>query len=658
MERLTVQDRMEQFKAELKTEYEYSYRSIRPIPFLEKQYPVQRLFPEGGVEYLSKDQTKHQHRWQKLDSYKDIFNKNVMEDNRWIIEGEPGSGKSFLTLQLTYEWCNHDVESCLRDVDILIVVKMRQLSGVSSIYDAIKCFILSKDSKYSIDDIREILSEAQTSLVIVLDGIDEYPHHSQSNHFMNIIKKIILPKCKLIVTTRSGKIPHECVNWTNRVRLMGFSTETQERYVREVLTSGNDDETLNVIKEWLPSTSILYEFYQIPLIFVTYAHLSHEAGSELLHCTSITSFFSHVISSLHSHFDNKMECANMDSRFVTIEKHNQELYRLSFQGLQLQSESPQWEKELLTKEIGESFIETFVCIGILREEERISNQTEETLSNSEVIKIIKFYHNLYCDWYAAHYLAAVIAKVDDPDNKSDGDEELEILEDLDPFTFQYLYRFACGLNHACAKHILDYLSHVECGDVFVMLCLLEQRGKVDGIKDNLREICSRTLQMRNQDTRVMQRSVLQLINIAAREKIPVSSLYLFESFQSVDVVTSHIVLKSQLRIPILENVEQLWFEQNGHEMTEIELDGILSFIAKCKKLKTVRFNYSLLPVGFHRRALLTSLTEKNVEVLWYPSEVWYRLNLNSGTWQHKIDNTDLTEEDYIKVVSSFRDINV
>ncbi|XP_071855523.1 uncharacterized protein [Apostichopus japonicus] len=54
------------------------------------------------------------------------------------------------------------------------------------------------------------------------------------------------------------------------------------------------------------------------------------------------------------------------------------------------------------------------------------------------------------------------------------------------------------------------------------------------------------------------------------------------------------------------------------------------------------FNYSLLPVGFHRRATLTSLNENNVEVLWYPSEVWYRLNLNSGTWQ----------------VSSFRDINV
>ncbi|XP_071837150.1 uncharacterized protein [Apostichopus japonicus] len=87
-------------------------------------------------------------------------------------------------------------------------------------------------------------------------------------------------------------------------------------------------------------------------------------------------------------------------------------------------------------------------------------------------------------------------------------------------------------------------------------------------------------------------------------------------------------------------------------MTEIELDGIFSFKVKCEKLKTIRFKYSLLPVGFHRRATLTSLNETNVEVLWYPSEVWYRLNLNSGTWQHKIGNTDLTEEGYIRVVSS------
>ncbi|PIK62359.1 putative NLR family CARD domain-containing protein 4 [Apostichopus japonicus] len=109
--------------------------------------------------------------------------------NRRIIEGEPGYGKSTLTLQLAYDWCNGVQASPLADVEILILLRLRQLGNVPSIYRAIKRYLVPKEPRVKERDIKEIL-ESCKSVAFQLDGYDEYPGRDTNEQSVYGLKQI------------------------------------------------------------------------------------------------------------------------------------------------------------------------------------------------------------------------------------------------------------------------------------------------------------------------------------------------------------------------------------------------------------------------------------------------------------------------------------
>ncbi|PIK54580.1 hypothetical protein BSL78_08511 [Apostichopus japonicus] len=140
----------------LKEKYKLYYDSVKPLPYIQDRlYCVNTIFVESGVVALSDSATSYgkDASWEQLDSYKNIFNDPHRRCNRRIIEGEPGYGKSTLTLQLAYDWCNGVQDSPLADVEILILLRLRQLGNVSSIYRAIKRYLVPKEYRVR----REIL---------------------------------------------------------------------------------------------------------------------------------------------------------------------------------------------------------------------------------------------------------------------------------------------------------------------------------------------------------------------------------------------------------------------------------------------------------------------------------------------------------------------
>lgn len=95
------------FLQELRRKYENFYDAVQPIPYIrDRLFCVNRVFVEGGIEYLIvNSNTGREQSWCKLGSYRDIFNNLGVKSDRRIVEGEPGFGKSTLTLQLVYDWC-------------------------------------------------------------------------------------------------------------------------------------------------------------------------------------------------------------------------------------------------------------------------------------------------------------------------------------------------------------------------------------------------------------------------------------------------------------------------------------------------------------------------------------------------------------------------
>ncbi|XP_071851550.1 uncharacterized protein [Apostichopus japonicus] len=647
-----IQMKGSNFISQLKSTYQNAYNSLRPIPFLRERWGVNEWYVDGGVEYLSKGKRK-EGRWKSLDSYKNIFTHKEITSNRWFVEGDPGYGKSTLSLQLAYEWCNRVEGSFMCSVDTFVLLKLRQLKGVSSIYEAIKLFILPKDSKLSVEEIRDYIDNSSLVLIL-LDGFDEYPDREQSDRhsdIFNVIERKMLPEANVLLTTRSSLLPRDYAPQTNRLRLTGFNIDAQKRYLQKV---NGFKSTENTIEEWLRGNPILKDLFEVPLFFAMYAHLSLESDA-LKSCTSVTGFFRYMITCLHSHMTLKFSDEKVD-KFAFDENNHHKLDRFCFESLNDHSYNPDTTKDSLTKKIGKLALYRYLKIGILIEEERVVFSNEPEIQASEHVKTasyVRFYHSLFCEWYAAHHIANVLDKIEEH-NKEDS---LKILEDIDPTQLQYVYRFACGLKHKAAKHILEYLKKGVGNKKFALLCMYEQCENVDGIVEHVREFCSEAIHIRDHDTRITQKSVIKLLEIAASEKLRIPKLVLSECFKSVNLSSREIVLISDVRIPHQFDFERLSIEQTGTELGQDEIADVFQFITECRTIQEISFVYSLLPFSFTQGTLLEQLQTKGIQVLWYLSEERYFLDLTSGKWQKGSSFSELTKLEYKKVVKFFRMMN-
>ncbi|PIK42683.1 hypothetical protein BSL78_20466 [Apostichopus japonicus] len=107
------------FIEQLKAKYEIFYDSVQPIPYIkDRMYCVDKVFVEGGIEYMT-GTSGGEKQWDKLLSYQELVKENCLKTKRQILEGEPGYGKSTLTLQLLYDWCKSLSTSPLKKVDVI-----------------------------------------------------------------------------------------------------------------------------------------------------------------------------------------------------------------------------------------------------------------------------------------------------------------------------------------------------------------------------------------------------------------------------------------------------------------------------------------------------------------------------------------------------------
>ncbi|KAJ8049626.1 NACHT, LRR and PYD domains-containing protein 14 [Holothuria leucospilota] len=683
------------FISQLKAKYQDLYDAVQPISYIrDRLYCVDRVFVEGGIEYLvAKDRIEGQGTWDKLCSYHDILHNERVKSTRRIIEGEPGYGKSTLTVQLTYDWCNKIPLSYLKDIDVLILLRLRQLGGVTSVYRAIKQFLLPKDSKLTESDIADIIDEC-SSVLVILDGYDEYP--DQDVHVDSDVTSIIMRKMfqqfEVILTTRSSYLPKKYPALTKRLKLTGFDDIARDQYIRKAVV-GDDVKAAEKIKQKLKENPVLLDLFQVPLFFVMFAHMSYES-KQFQKFNSVTSFFRYMISCFHSHMKNKMEDENV-KKYDLFETEHTELDRIAFDGLSRKDQRIVWTKDYMCERLGQEFYDQYVRIGILVEEEVLDISDDPNAIISEHIQYkteVRFYHKLFCEWYAAHHLSAYASRHDvnfdpwkeskeskrsytDEDSLKNGNvEEPEYenniegqtgqtghyLKYLDPFDLQYVYRFSCGLNRIAADKIIGYLKTHQDATKSAILCILEKSGRMEDLLKDVKDLCSKQVDIYERDSLLLQRSTIQLLEIALANKISISRVYLGNCYSTVDLRGgNHLQLKSNLSIPVLTTLNRLDIVEQGREITSEEFTGILQYSSKCLALKELWFTYCLLPQSVQAESV-SVLRSRNVKVIWdlrghYP---WggYQLNLQSCLWEGTDDYGGgmMTDEDYQSEVEYFR----
>lgn len=477
------------------------YNAVHPLPYIrDRMYSVDKVFVESGIQVM-----KTPHSWIELETYHDAFKNPVNQFSRTILEGEPGFGKSILSLQLLYDWCNKIPTSPLRNVQILIFLQLRQLGGGESISEAVKKFILPKDSDFSEDEIGIILQNCQ-SIFIILDGFDEYPdQENASSEIRSIIKGEMLQQASVLLTTRSKCIPKSYAPQSKRMRLDGFSNRDQKTYIQKAVV--DDPARADSILRRLNENTVVSDLCQIPLFFAMFAHMTHE-DEKFQEFRSVSTCFRYVIGCFHAHLRNKTG----EQTLPSFESDHKALDQVAYEALNGHSQQIVWNRDALVERMEEDCYHYYVQVGILVEEEVLDHSHKFSSVPSSLVQYetkVRFFHKIVCEWYAAHHFVELIS--DDP----------SVVEStqMNLFDLQYLFRFACGFNRDAARHILSYVSEREDGERFKVLCFLEQTGDEENVLETITRICSSEVIFDGSDTKLLQRSTVQLLEMASSNNV-------------------------------------------------------------------------------------------------------------------------------------------
>ncbi|XP_071851535.1 uncharacterized protein [Apostichopus japonicus] len=632
----------------LKRRYKIQYDAIQPIPYIkERLYCVDKVFVEVGTEFYIVRGTADKGEWVRVNSYRDIFTDSRIKSTRRIIEADAGYGKSTVTLQLAYDWCNGVESSPLKDVEILILLRLRQLGNVKSIYKAIKLFLLADEPRIKSSDIKNII-ESCSAVEVLLDGYDEYPDKDKrtGRDVDRIITNDLFEDFDVSLTTRYLPKDYDRYN-TKRVRLVGFDKKARDQYIRKAI-AGDNEEVVEEIKRALKANPILEDLCQVPIFFVMFAHMTHEK-EDFQTFKSVTEFFRHMIQCFHNHMRNKSMDKNTKKHMSEYEFEHNELNNVAFEGLSNENQQLSWGRDKLSERLGQGFYDHYISVGILVEEEVADVKYGMTPAKYIQTKTeARFYHKLFCEYYASFALLVKVAAA------TSAIEVKKILDKIDPFDLQYLYRFSCGIDAKVGSKIITYLNSREDGDKFAILCILEQAGEInDDIKKSIRDICSKVFFLSNRDSKLLQRSSIQLLGIASKCNIPIVDLFLFESFSKAN--KDNIVLRSGLSLSNLSTVVKIRVTtEKGRKLTEEDVIGLLLYAEQSKDLRELWFRSCPLPESIHPNYIAIRLKTSNLKV--FSQNSGSCLDLHSGQWIKADDVETITKLCSERVTIAKRDI--
>ncbi|PIK58922.1 hypothetical protein BSL78_04139 [Apostichopus japonicus] len=251
----------------------------------------------------------------------------------------------------------------------------------------------------------------------------------------------------------------------------------------------------------------------------------------------------------------------------------------------------------------------------------------------------RFFHKIFQEYFAAFHISG-LAKQEDTEHLAK-----EALVNLNHIELQYVYRFACGLNKATAKIIFDlFTKNSKASRIFATLCLLETDS--EDKYNEVREYCCSGLVVNHYDSKSLQTSTIQLLQVASHQKIPLPSLELSCCVKSVNLEQETLLLFSGLVISKLDTVEELTLTfTNCVDMAA----SLLVLFSRIPVLKAVRFKHSTLPRSFDDRCVLSDLESNQCEVSWKNLSLEGKLNLSTGRWENA-NGDEMTDEDYERML--------
>ncbi|PIK52630.1 putative NLR family CARD domain-containing protein 4, partial [Apostichopus japonicus] len=566
----------------------------------------------------------------RLTSYRDIFDPEVVKSKRIFLIANPGFGKSILFLQATLDWLNKTPP--LNNVQSFVLLKLSDVTGCSSICEAIRKQI---KGSFTSEDINDILSSPNVKSVIVLEDFDLYDDEIIRSEVLEIINGRKFSEVRLIISSRSLCIP-TTAEYANivRLRLNGFSEETQHRYLDKICPG--DKSTATNLKDTIKKTMLLDEFCRIPLLFVKYIDIANDPSNKTVtEFHSITDLFAFVLTCYYNQYWKKFPGCGQEEN----ESNFPALNKLCFESLYETSKQQVWEKNTFLSHVEGKCYKELISVGILREEESAKTIHDHNVCQKEV----KFCHHGIVQWYASKYISAY--------TESGSDFSLgPVMKKIDPAKSQLFIRFCCGLSTITTEKMLKYFQSE--GKVFQIFRILEQDKDFEKFIKEAQTFCGPlAIVLKSEEKRsadFQQSLLLQLLDIVSNSKIDLRLwLRLEHNFSAIEENTFKIILRSNLRLNIINNLEKLEVKGDKSELTTDNCSGILEYCTKCATLKSLAFIEYRMPREVQSASTLSKLQQRNVTVLWKTEKFNHsKLDLKTGRWKNIQTNEELRKSDH------------
>ena len=190
-----------------------------------------------------------------------------------LIEGAPGIGKSLLLKHIAYRW---GIQEILQKFKLVLLVCLRNptVQQMSLLDDLLQSFCRrDRRATETASACSDYLSENNgEDLALLFDGYDEYPERLRKDSlFADILKREVLPRCGLIVSSR----PHASVSLrqqaTVRVDILGFTEAEREHYIKESMK--DQPQKIVELTQYLQAHLTISSLCFVPFNLVVLAYL-------------------------------------------------------------------------------------------------------------------------------------------------------------------------------------------------------------------------------------------------------------------------------------------------------------------------------------------------------------------------------------------------
>ena len=214
---------------------------LSPFPWCEEfQFILGNIFTRLKVVRRKKEGGKITDVFVDMSSILDPY-EECSAPRTVLIEGEPGMGKTTYCKKYAYDWATKQQEpqGCGSTAfKVVLLLKCRDIH--SDVWEAIDDQLLPRDIDEEVkQQFFQFIRENQSSILLILDGLDELPSGKLSM-FSELIEGRVLPRCHIVATARheAGKEVRKCCDAL--LQIEGFTEEHVIEFVTKYFKERTD----------------------------------------------------------------------------------------------------------------------------------------------------------------------------------------------------------------------------------------------------------------------------------------------------------------------------------------------------------------------------------------------------------------------------------